>query len=148
VPLEWWNRLSPPASLAGFAIAAYLSVQHFDAAVPLACSSVGTVNCERVLTSAYAVVGGLPVALWGAVWFAAAAALSLLSSARAGPPGLPWVQYAMLGWATVGAAVVLRLVYVELAVIGSICLWCTIVHALVIGIFAIQVLTVADRPAG
>lgn len=124
------------ASLAGFAVAAYLSVLHYDPALPLACSASGTVNCERVLTSPYAVAAGLPVAVWGAVWFAGAAALALRFTA-----GVPWMRYAALVWAAAGAAAVLRFVYVELAVIGSICLWCTIVHALVIGIFAIQVLT-------
>lgn len=148
MPPGGWARLSLAASLAGFAVAAYLSVQHYDAAVPLACSSTGAVNCEQVLTSPYAAVGGLPVAVWGAVWFAGAAALSVLSLTRGGRAGAPWMQYAALGWATVGAAAVLRLVYVELAVIGSICLWCTIVHVLVIGIFAIQVVTAADRAAG
>jgi uncharacterized membrane protein len=135
-----WHRVRLGASLAGLAIGVYLSALHYDAAIPLACSSSGTVNCERVLTSPYAMAGGFPVALWGAVWFAGAAALTLLGSApRTG--AAPWVRYLDLGWATVGAAVVLRLVYVELAVIGSICLWCSAVHALVIGIFAITVLT-------
>jgi uncharacterized membrane protein len=143
-----WVRVRLAASVAGFAIASYLSILHYDAAIPLACSSSGEVNCERVLTSPYAVVGELPVAAWGAGWFAVAAVLSLLSAARGGVAGTRWVDYLALTWATAGAAVVLRLVYVELAVIGNICLWCTVVHVLVIGIFVIQVLTVGDRAAG
>jgi uncharacterized membrane protein len=148
VPSAGWDRVRLAASLAGFAIAAYLSILHYDAAVPLACSSSGAVNCERVLTSPYAVVGGLPVAAWGAGWFAVAAVLSLLSAPPAGADRTRWVDYLALAWATAGAAAVLRLVYVELAVIGTICLWCTVVHVLVIGIFTIQVATVGDRAAG
>ena len=137
MPSTGWDRASFAASLAGLAITVYLSVQHYVAAIPLACSSSGMVNCERVLTSAYAAVLGLPVAVWGAAWFAGAAPLSFLSAARA---AASWPRYLTLGWVAVGAAVVLRLVYVELAVIGSICLWCTAVHVLVIGIFVIEVL--------
>ncbi|HLW60603.1 MAG TPA: vitamin K epoxide reductase family protein [bacterium] len=143
--LQAWDRVRLAASLIGLGIAAYLSALHYDTAVSLVCSSSGAVNCERVLTSPQAVWNGIPVALWGMIWFAVAATLAILSLVRHGAAEPPWLRWGGIGWAVIGAAAVLRLLYTELVVIGSICLWCTAVHVLVIGLFVVQMLTDATR---
>jgi uncharacterized membrane protein len=53
-------------ALVGFADATYLSVEHFMGVIP-PCSITG--GCEKVLTSSYAVVLGIPVSLVGSVYY-------------------------------------------------------------------------------
>lgn len=136
-----WDRLRLAASVAGAGTSAYLTALHYDQAIPLACPTAGAVNCERVLSSPQAVWLGLPVALWGLLWFIVAGTLAIASLRQAGRQEPFWLRRAGLGWGTIGAAVVVWLLYTELIAIGTLCLWCTFVHALVIGIFVLQVLT-------
>lgn len=50
----------------GFADAAYLTLEHYSGEIP-PCSIVE--GCEQVLTSSYATVAGIPVALGGAIFY-------------------------------------------------------------------------------
>jgi uncharacterized membrane protein len=122
------------ASLAGLGISIYLTVVHYSG-VPLACPANGTVSCEVVLASAYAVIGGtqLPTSAAGIVWFAVSA---VLWTRRA-----PRIQ---LAWSAVGLIAAVYLVYVEIVLVGAICLWCSAAHALVLVIFLIAL----PRPEG
>jgi uncharacterized membrane protein len=122
------------ASVAGLAISVYLTVVHYST-IPLACPASGVVNCEQVLTSPYAVIGGsgLPTSAAGIIWFAVSAGLALIDRRRA-----------QLAWSSIGLATVLFLVYVEIAQLGAVCLWCTAAHAMVLLIFLIAL----PRPKG
>ena len=53
-------------AIIGFADATYLTIEHFLNVVP-PCSITG--GCEKVLTSSYAVVLGIPVALLGSIYY-------------------------------------------------------------------------------
>lgn len=53
-------------ALIGFIDATYLSVEHFRGVVPPCTITEG---CEEVLTSSYAVVLGIPVALAGSIYY-------------------------------------------------------------------------------
>jgi uncharacterized membrane protein len=143
--VKGWDQARLMGSLAGVAVSGYLTVLHYDRALPLACSSAGVVNCERVLTSPQAVWLGAPVAVWGVVWFVLAATLAGASLAQPGAVEPAWIRRAGLAWAALGAGVVVGLIYTELVVVGAICLWCSVVHALVVGIFVVQVLTDSRR---
>lgn len=55
-------------SLLGFLDATYLTIEHYRGVIP-ACNTVN--GCEKVLTSSYSVVYGIPVALGGAVFYLA-----------------------------------------------------------------------------
>ena len=120
----------------GLGVAVYLTATHYFAgAVPLACTTSGPVNCEQVTSSAQSIVAGIPVAVFGVVWFGAE--LVLLLADRSEPSrGL---ALARLGWTAIGLVVVLYLIYAELFLIGALCAWCTAVHALVIGLFLLTV---------
>jgi len=109
-------------SAAGIAVSIYLTMLHYGGVVP-ACPTSGTINCEAVLSSRYALIAGtsIPTSAAGIVWFA----ISVGLWTRA--PG--WVQVA---WALVGLATVVYLLFVEIVLLGAICLWCTAVHALVV----------------
>lgn len=53
-------------ALIGFADAIYLTIEHYQGAIP-PCSVVS--GCEKVLTSAYSIVAGIPVSLLGSLYY-------------------------------------------------------------------------------
>jgi len=120
-------------SVAGIAVSIYLTMLHYAGVVP-ACPASGPINCEAVLSSRYALIAGtsIPTSAAGIVWFAISAGLW----ARA--PG--WGHVA---WALIGLATVVYLLFVEIVLLGAICLWCTAVHALVV---ILVVIALASRP--
>lgn len=107
----------------------YLTVLHYAGVTP-ACPASGAVNCEAVLSSSYALIAGtsLPTSLLGIVWFGVNAALWTRPAA--------WPH---LAWAGVGLLSVLYLVFVEIVLLGAICLWCTAAHVLVVALVLIAV---------
>jgi len=127
-----WQLLALAAGIAGLIISIYLTAVHY-AGVPLACPANGTINCEAVLSSRYAVIAGtnVPTSAAGIVWFAISA---LLWTRRAGR-----IQVA---WSVAGMVTVLFLVYVEIVQLGAVCIWCTAAHVLVLLIFLIALTTV------
>ncbi len=129
-----WQRLALAASVAGLGVSIYLTAVHF-AGVPLACPANGTISCEAVLSSQYAVIAGtaIPTSAAGIVWFAISA---LLWTRRAGR-----IQ---LAWSALGLVTVLFLVYVEIVQVGAVCIWCSAAHVLVLLIFLVAI-TEANR---
>jgi uncharacterized membrane protein len=125
--------------VAGLAVSGYLTVVHItQGGVPLACPASGTVNCERVVTSPQSTIGPVPVPVLGMLWFGILGA-SLLA------PGFRDARFLRVAWVLGGLGFVLYLVYAELFLIGAICLWCTVVHALV---FVICLLVFAETFSG
>jgi uncharacterized membrane protein len=125
------------AGLAGLGacIAVYLTLVHVaQGQLPLACSSSGLVDCERVTSSPQSMVGPVPVAALGVVWFAVM--LALLAAERRLASTALLVE---LVWTGLGLAVVLYLVYAEVFLIGALCAWCSALHALVIGLCLLAV---------
>jgi uncharacterized membrane protein len=125
--LPRWSALF---GIFGLSISLYLTIVHYaHGGVPLACAAGGLVNCEQVTSSAESMIGRVPVAALGVMWFAVL--LGLLASARG--------NALRLAWTAIGVAFVFYLVYAELFLIGAICLWCTAVHVLVVGLFFLAV---------
>jgi uncharacterized membrane protein len=126
-----WLRLA--LVLVGLGISAYLTAVHYHGA-PLYCRTRGIVDCEQVVTSPESVVLGLPLALWGVVWFVLAGVLAW--------PREPWEERVRSWrrlWAAVGALAVVYFVYLEFVVIGHVCLWCSAVHLIVLVLLALEV---------
>lgn len=134
-----YDRLRLALTLAGLAIAAYLTLLHYDSNVPLACTRGALVDCETVLGSPSATVMGIPVAVWGLMWFLPQLALVGLSMREPDASRPQWLNTAELGWLLAGTAGVLWLVYQELGVIGMICAWCTGVHVIILALLVIHV---------
>ena len=130
-------------SVAGAGISVYLTVVHY-ASVPLVCSANGIVNCERVLTSQYSGVGGVPISVAGLAWFGVSGALALLALARASEP--EWLQPLQVGWSLLGLLTVLYLVGVEVLALGVLCAWCTSLHVLIIALLALSILRTPALP--
>ena len=134
-----YDRARLSLAAAGLAISAYLTLLHYDNDVPLVCSGGSFVNCETVLTSPSSVVAGVPVAVWGLVWFVVAVSLALVFL-RYPPSSKPRsLQMGGLGWALLGTGPVLWLVYQELGVVGRLCAWCTAVHVIVLALLVVEV---------
>ena len=130
--LRAWSVL---LALVGLCVAAYLTAVHYsEGQIPLACASSGFINCEDVTRSAESMIAGVPVALLGVIWFAVALVLALTR----------WLPGVLLAWTAAGLAFVFYLVYAEMFLIGALCLWCTVVHVAVAGLF---LLTLADLTA-
>jgi uncharacterized membrane protein len=130
-------------ALTGLAVSAYLTVEHYSSATTLACPETGVVNCVKVTTSSYSTLAGVPVALLGLLFFTA---MSILCAPVAWRASSPWVGRARLTGAAAGVAMVVYLVWAELFRIDAICLWCTVVHAVTVTLFAVLALGVAMRP--
>jgi uncharacterized membrane protein len=100
-------------AVAGLGIAGYLTWVHYAGVKPLCLASGG---CERVQTSRYAELGGVPVALVGVAGY-----LAILGSLAIGGEG-GRVATAFLAFA--GVAFSAYLTYVELFTIEAVCQWC------------------------
>jgi len=102
----------------GLAIASYLSVVELQGGVPQ-CGPLH--GCEQVATSAYSRIGGVPVAVYGV-------GLSLVLLTLA----ITWWRtnlYVLLlahyGLSLAGVIFEIYFLYVQLFVIGAVCVWCT-----------------------
>lgn len=123
--------------ITGAAISVYLTAVHY-AGAPLVCTTSGLVNCERVLTSGYSSLLGIPVSVGGIVWFTVTGLLGLVGVLRDPEPLL--LQPAQIVWALLGLATVIYLVGVEVLALGVICAWCTALHVLILATLLITVL--------
>ena len=119
-------------SLLGFLLATYLWLWKIGALGSLAC---GTGACETVQMSDYAVILGVPVALFGVVGYLALFVASLVGlQPRWVTDRRPTIW--ITGLSVVGVAFTLYLTYLEAAVIEAWCRWC-LVSAGLIGLICV-----------
>jgi uncharacterized membrane protein len=104
-------------ALAGMAIATYLAVTELAGGLPV-CGPIQ--GCRTVATSAYAEVAGLPVALFGVGFSGVLATLGAVWGRTTWRPAL----MALYGLGLFGVLSVAFFTYLEIAVIGAICIWC------------------------
>jgi uncharacterized membrane protein len=112
-------------ALVGFGVAAYLTYVHYEGIRPV-CGLGG--DCEKVQTSQWSEVGGVPVALIGLIGYTLILA-SLFVPGEAG-------RLAGAFLALVGFAFSAYLTYRELFSIDAICPWC-VVSACVMTLLAV-----------
>ena len=110
-------------TLVGLAASIYLTVQHYTASTTLACPENAVINCAKVTSSSYSMVAGVPVALFGAIYFVGMALLCLPPAWR-----LRRLDAVRIVGAAAGVVSSLWFVWVELFRLDAICLWCTVVH--------------------
>jgi uncharacterized membrane protein len=138
---RWRPIVGLVVSILGLGVATYLTYSHYTdpSASNLVClggSSGGTIDCAAVLTSGWSSILGLPVALYGAVFFLFMVGINLPVMWRS--PSL-LVARLRLAAAVVGMGMVLYLVSVELLAVKHICVWCTSVHILQFALFMIVI---------
>ncbi len=131
----------------GMADAIYLTLAHYNDQVALVCPNTGFINCESVLTSRYAYVPGtsLPITFPGIGW-----CLVIIALAGAGlylGASLRWLRVAEFAWALLGLLTALYLVYAEIVQIHNLCVWCTVLHALILLMFLITLVRLREPSA-
>ena len=102
----------------GLLISIYLTYVHFHPHA-LYCSDSGVIDCASVLGSRFGVVGGIPLSIYGVIWFSVA----IFLMARDSSIGKVW---AVLGVGEVAYSIT------AMSFIGRICLYCTSVDLIVI----------------
>ncbi|MDE1975010.1 MAG: vitamin K epoxide reductase family protein [Patescibacteria group bacterium] len=110
----------------GFADASYLTLEHFLGAIP-PCSLVG--GCEKVLTSSYSTVLGVPVSLLGALYYLAVCIGCLIFlESRHLSKNVQAHHFAILKWTLavtiVGFLASAWFFYIQAFVIHSFCEYC------------------------
>ncbi len=125
-------------ALLGIGVAAYLTYVHYAGLEPV-CAGGGH-GCERVQSSSYASLAGIPVAVLGlAGYLAIGVALAV--------PG-ETARLAAAALALCGFGFSAYLTYLELFVIDAICQWCVISAVLMTALatLAVRRLLLADDP--
>lgn len=127
------------ASFGGFLDATYLAAQHYLGTTPN-CSIFS--GCGEVLTSSYATVAGVPLALLGALYYLAVFLTTILyldSEDRR------YLKLAAL-FTIVGFLASLALLYLQLFVIGFLCFYCLISAAASTILFALGITVLSKNP--
>ncbi len=118
-------------SLLGLIDSTYLTITHYATAVSLACPETNFINCQKVTTSSYSSIGGIPLVLLGLLFFITMIALQLPISWSSSNKLLVRLR---VGISLIGILSVFWLVYVEFHLLNSICLYCTGVHIITFGL--------------
>ncbi len=134
-------RFALLCALVGLAVSGTAAYVHyrilFDPTYTSFCDVSATISCSQVYSSRFGIVRGIPVAVFGAIWFAFAALLS-----TAWMIARPTVAESMPGYlfagSTLGLAVSLYLGYASFVLLKLVCVLCVITYAAVIGLFLVS----------
>jgi len=139
-PAPWLQIATLVLAVAGLGVSIYLTIAHFSESALAGCSESGLVNCTKVTTSPESYVFGIPVAVLGLAFFVFAVAIM---SPWAWQSARREIHLARIASMVVGIGFVLYLIYAELFIIGSICLYCTSVHAITFVLFVLTAFAAA-----
>jgi len=113
-------------SILGLATSAYLVYDHYNPNLQGSiCDITAAISCAVVNSGIYSTILGIPVALFGVLWFLI---LGLLSWNTL--KGKKCSKY-LLGWNILGMLFVIYFIYIEI-LLTTICPFCTVVHVLAI----------------
>ncbi|HEY5103901.1 MAG TPA: vitamin K epoxide reductase family protein [Acidimicrobiales bacterium] len=121
---RWAEVVTLALSLIGLGLSIYLTITHFQPQA-LVCSGTGVINCAKVTTSAQSAILHIPVAILGLANYAV---LTALNTPWAWRSRWRWLHVTRFVLVIVSMCFVLWLIYAEVIIIGSICLYCTGVH--------------------
>ncbi|TAN58114.1 vitamin K epoxide reductase family protein [Patescibacteria group bacterium] len=129
-------------ALIGFIDASFLTIEHYRGVVP-PCSIIS--GCEKVTTSDYSKVFGIPLALFGAVYYFA---LLVLIIAYFDLKNAIILKIAAL-ITPIGLLASIYFVYLQLIVLKAICLYCMISAAasIILVVLGMIILRAAKRDA-
>jgi uncharacterized membrane protein/predicted DsbA family dithiol-disulfide isomerase len=118
--------------------AAYVHYQIlYDPLYTSFCDISSTLSCTEVYQSRFGTFGGVPVSIFGGIWFALAGLLAVV-----GMVAEPRVRESAAGYlfvmSTLALAVVLYLLYASIVILKAYCPMCLLTDAAVIGIFIVS----------
>ena len=134
-PLGWLPWTAFVLCILGLADSAYQVYTHFTGSGLLGCSA-STDSCVLVQNSVYAWVFGIPVAVYGAAFFAL---MLVLCSPPAWRSRLRLARQTRTAAVVIGMIFVLYLIYRELVSLRQICEYCTSVHIITFVMFGLLV---------
>jgi uncharacterized membrane protein len=105
----------------GLIVAIFAAAEFFEASLRSFCTVNTFFSCAAVDNSGRTTTLGIPDYLWGIGGFLAILVVAGLAESRRSDPRY---TYVLLGVTTAGVALSLYLLYVELALIGALCLVC------------------------
>ena len=139
-PPPWLQITTLVLALAGLGVSIYLTIAHFTESTLAGCSESGLVNCTKVTTSPQSYVFGIPVAVLGLAFYLFAVAIMSPWAWQARRREVHLLRIASMA---VSIGFVLYLIYAELFTIGSICLYCTSIHAITFALFVLTAVAAA-----
>jgi uncharacterized membrane protein/protein-disulfide isomerase len=134
-------RVALAFAVLGLAVCVWSAVVHYrmlqDPAYTSFCDVNATVSCTHVYSSRFGTWQGVPVSVFGGIWFAFAALLIVAGrgarqEVRASVPG-----YLFAG-STLALAVVMYFAYASFVVLKVVCILCLTTYAAVIGLFLVS----------
>jgi len=132
----------PLLALAGMGISGYLTYIHYK---NINAICLFNAKCDAVLTSSYAQIWGIPLALFGLALYAALAVLGFLSlNKKLGRADL--AASGIYGLALSGILFSLYLYYLEIFEIHAFCTWCITSSIVMLAIFILSLINL--RHAG
>lgn len=133
-------RLALAFALVGLGASVAASYVHYrllaDPLYTSFCDVSSTMSCTQVYQSRFSTFQGIPVAVFGALWFVGAALLAIAAmvarpSVRESIPGY------LLALSTLALAVSLYLAYASIFILKTYCPMCLLTDAAVIGLFVV-----------
>lgn len=114
-------------SIIGIIVTIYLTWVHYTY-IQVACPETSAINCAKVLSSQYSTIYHIPLTLFGLFYFLVFFIFSFFKK---------YAKYLFI-FSVIGLLSVFALVYIEIGLLKTICLYCSSVHILVILIFFIS----------
>jgi uncharacterized membrane protein/protein-disulfide isomerase len=134
-------RIALLCALIGLGVSGAAAYTHYqmlrDPTYHSFCDVNATVSCTQVYQSRYGTVAGIPVAIFGALWFVVAGLLSFagLTARQTVRENVPGYLFAL---STIALAVVLYLGYASFFVLKAVCLLCLATYGAVIALFIVS----------
>lgn len=140
-PRKWRVVSFLALSFLGFVDSVYLAAKHYLGG-PLNCTI--SEGCDKVAASAYAVMLGLPLGLWGALYYVAIflSVIAYLDTRR------DWIYVCAAGFTFIGFLFSLWFVYLQIYVIEAICQYCMFSAATSTLLFILAVTSLKDIRRG
>ncbi|MBV9384576.1 MAG: vitamin K epoxide reductase family protein [Streptosporangiaceae bacterium] len=140
-PPLWFQLTTLALALGGLGVSIYETYAHFNGSHLAGCTGTGTESCTKVITSPQSMVFGvIPVAILGLLFYVFVVAIMTPWAWRTTRREVAWLRLASM---VTGIGFVIYLIYAELFQIGSICLYCTSVHAITFVLFALTIFAAA-----
>lgn len=118
-------------SFLGFADSTYLTIVHYENIIP-PCSI--TFGCEKVLTSQFATIAGMPLGLFGALFFILIFVLTILNLQK----NQEILKKALSFFSASGLIAGIILFYIQWRVLYAFCQYCLLVEAILLAIFILS----------
>src|SRR3990167_2289058 len=129
---KWWLGSTLALSFVGFLDASYLTAKHY-LGFEIPCSILN--GCEQVLSSQYATVFGMPVALFGAFYYLAVLLLIVAFLDRKNAVFLKGAVLLPIG----GFLATLWFVFAQIFLLDALCFYCLVSGLLTTSLFALSV---------